>query len=56
MGALRRAVVDGAVDDGSLMAGQSVGLVDRIQPMREIFQEMMENAEDEAMTVKSRLA
>ena len=32
-GALRRAVVDGDVENGSLMAGQSVGLVRRIQPV-----------------------
>jgi len=36
MGALRRAVVDGDVAQGSLMAGQSVGLVNRIRPVREI--------------------
>lgn len=56
MGALRRAVVDGDVEGGSLMAGQSVGLVDRIQPMREIFRELLEEAEAEAQTVRERLA
>lgn len=37
-GALRRAVVDGDVKNGSLMAGQSVGLVKSIQPCDEIIQ------------------
>ncbi len=56
MGALRRAVVDGDIDGGSLMAGQSVGLVDRVQPMREIFKELLEEAEAEAVAVRERLA
>jgi enoyl-[acyl-carrier protein] reductase II len=41
-GALRRAVVDGDVELGSLMAGQSVGLVRRIQPTAEIVAELVE--------------
>ena len=35
VGALRRAAKDGDIDTGSLMAGQSVGLVDRVRPLRE---------------------
>jgi len=46
-GALRRAVIDGDVAKGSLMAGQSVGLVDKIQPLQEIIDEMVSDAEDE---------
>lgn len=56
MGALRRAVADGDIEGGSLMAGQSVGLVDKIQPMREIFRELLEDAEAELATVRERLA
>ncbi len=41
VGALRRAVQEGDVDYGSLMAGQSVGLVNKIQPMREMFDEII---------------
>ena len=41
-GALRRAVIDGDVEQGSLMAGQSVGLVRRIQPTAEIVAELVE--------------
>ncbi len=43
-GALRRAVIDGDVEKGSLMAGQSVGLVTREQTCVEIFAELMEQA------------
>lgn len=41
-GALRRAVVDGDVETGSVMAGQSVGMVKSIQPCAEIIQELLE--------------
>jgi len=41
-GALRRAVIDGDVEHGSLMAGQSVGLVRTIQPIAEILAELVE--------------
>lgn len=44
-GALRRAVVDGDVENGSLMAGQSVGLVKKIQPVHAILAELIEQAE-----------
>ncbi|MCH8683728.1 NAD(P)H-dependent flavin oxidoreductase [Pedomonas mirosovicensis] len=43
-GALRRAVVDGDVDTGSLMAGQSVGMVKAEQPVAEIVKELMDQA------------
>ena len=43
-GSLRRAVIDGDVECGSLMAGQSVGMVEKIQPLREILQELMDDA------------
>lgn len=55
MGALRKAVIDGDVDSGSLMAGQSVGLVDKIQPMKEIFSELLGEAETELSVVNARL-
>ena len=45
-GALRRAVIDGDVEGGSLMAGQIVGLVKSEQPMAEIFAELLEQAMD----------
>ena len=43
-GALRRAVVDGDVEQGSLMAGQSVGMVGKEQPAAEIMAELMDQA------------
>ena len=44
-GALRRAVVDGDIESGSLMAGQSVGMVDRVMPVAEIIAELVAAAE-----------
>ena len=43
-GALRRAAIDGDVENGSMMAGQSVGLVTKEQPMAEIFDELVAQA------------
>jgi enoyl-[acyl-carrier protein] reductase II len=43
-GALRRAVIDGDVEGGSLMAGQSVGMVTREQPAAEIIAELVGQA------------
>jgi enoyl-[acyl-carrier protein] reductase II len=44
-GALRRAVIDGDVENGSLMAGQSVGMVTAEQPVAEIIAELVSEAE-----------
>ena len=43
-GALRRAVIDGDVENGSLMAGQSVGMVKREEPVADIIAELVEEA------------
>ena len=43
-GALRRAVIDGDIENGSVMAGQSVGMVTRIQPVAEIIAELQAQA------------
>jgi enoyl-[acyl-carrier protein] reductase II len=51
-GALRQAVIEGDVAKGSLMAGQSVGLVDKIQPLKEIMGEMINDAEAELQRLK----
>ena len=45
LGSLRRAVFDGDTDTGSLMAGQVAGMVREIRPLREIFQDMMAQAD-----------
>ena len=44
-GALRRAVIDGDIESGSLMAGQSVGMVKSEQPVAEIIGELVNQAE-----------
>lgn len=44
-GALRRAVIDGDVENGSLMAGQSVGMVKEEQPIAEILATLCREAE-----------
>jgi enoyl-[acyl-carrier protein] reductase II len=43
-GALRRAVIDGDVEGGSLMAGQSVGMVTSEEPVAEIIATLMAQA------------
>ncbi len=43
-GALRRAVIDGDVESGSVMAGQSVGMVKREEPVADIIAELIEEA------------
>ncbi|MTJ81560.1 MAG: 2-nitropropane dioxygenase [Telmatospirillum sp.] len=43
-GALRKAVIEGDVENGSLMAGQSVGMVAREEPTTEIIGELIEQA------------
>jgi enoyl-[acyl-carrier protein] reductase II len=43
-GALRRAVIDGDVENGSVMAGQSVGLVTSVQGVAEIIEELTQQA------------
>ncbi len=43
-GALRRAVVDGDVEHGSVMMGQSVGMVSAEQPVSEIIGDLVEQA------------
>ena len=50
-GALRRAVIDGDVETGSVMAGQSVGMVNREEPVAEIIKEL---ADEAAAALESR--
>ncbi|NNG46170.1 MAG: 2-nitropropane dioxygenase, partial [Deltaproteobacteria bacterium] len=45
VGALRRAVIDGDIEHGSLMAGQSVAFTKKIQPVAEIIGELVSGAE-----------
>ena len=52
LGSLRRAVVDGDLEEGSFMAGQIAGLVNKRQSCKEIIEEMM----NEAVTVMQEKA
>ncbi len=53
-GALRRAVIDGDVEAGSVMAGQSVGMVTREEPVAEIIATLL--GECEAALAQRRAA
>lgn len=52
-GALKRAVIDGDVENGSVMAGQSVGMVGKIEPMQDIINELIMQAESCLLARKS---
>ena len=52
---LRDAVVDGDVAYGSLMAGQSVGLVKSILPVKAIIEELVSETETELQKVRQKL-
>jgi enoyl-[acyl-carrier protein] reductase II len=43
-GALKRAVIDGDVETGSVMAGQSVGMVKREEPVADILRDLVDEA------------
>lgn len=44
-GALRRAVIDGDIENGSLMAGQSVGMVTHEEPVADIIAQLLTECE-----------
>ncbi len=45
-GALRRAVIDGDVENGSVMAGQSVGMLKEEEPVADIIAKLMTQSEE----------
>lgn len=55
IGKLREAVVDGNVKTGSLMAGQSVGLVNKVSSVQEIIDELVGEMSEELALVKQKL-
>jgi enoyl-[acyl-carrier protein] reductase II len=55
VGALRRAVQEGDVEFGSLMAGQSAGLVDQVKPLKEVLVHLIKEAETELKRVKGKI-
>ncbi|CAI9119688.1 NAD(P)H-dependent flavin oxidoreductase [Brytella acorum] len=55
-GALRRAVIEGDVEEGSVMAGQSVGMVKTIRPVRDIIDSLVEQAVDALILRDERMS
>ncbi len=55
VGALRKAVVDGDIQNGSLMAGQSIGLVDKVMSVKDIIETISAEAEEEFARVRESL-
>ena len=56
VGALRKAVVDGDVKDGSLIAGQVSGQLHEIKPLRQIFEELYAAGRTANEALQARLA
>jgi enoyl-[acyl-carrier protein] reductase II len=52
VGALRRAVQDGDIEHGSLMAGQSVGLVEEIKSVKQTIDDLVAEADKEFIHVR----
>ncbi|MFT9377065.1 NAD(P)H-dependent flavin oxidoreductase, partial [Komagataeibacter saccharivorans] len=53
-GSLRRAVIEGDVENGSVMAGQSVGMITSEQPVSEIINELVDQAIDALIRQEER--
>ena len=53
---ITRAAIEGDVEKGSLMAGQSVGLADKIMPIKGIIDELVHDAEAELQKLKQKLS
>lgn len=56
VGSLRKAVVDGDVEYGSVMAGQSVGLMEKITSVNEVIHEIMRDGETELENMRNFFA
>jgi len=52
LGALRKAVFDGDMDNGSVMMGQVAGMIDEIKPVQVIIEELFSEAETRRQTLK----
>ena len=52
LGSLRRAVYDGDVENGSVMAGQIAGLVSELRPVKNIIEETVKEAREVLQRVK----
>ena len=56
VGRLREAVMDGDISRGSMMAGQSVGMVDRVMPVQDIVNELVADTEAELQRMRQAFA
>ncbi len=54
VGRLRLAMVDGDIENGSIMAGQIAGAVKRIEPVADIIEDIMQSAEREFERLAAR--
>lgn len=54
VGRLRLAMVDGDIENGSIMAGQIAGAVNRIEPVADIIQDIMQSAQREFERLAAR--
>lgn len=52
IGGLKNAVIDGNIEYGSLMAGQSVGLVNKSETIPEIIEDLVSGIENELQRIK----
>lgn len=55
VGALRQAVKEGDVEYGSLMAGQSVGLIDQVRPLKDALADLIKEVEEELERIKEKI-
>lgn len=55
IGGLRKAVIDGDIANGSMMAGQSVGLANKIIPVQALIDELVNDASSEIDNVTAAL-
>jgi enoyl-[acyl-carrier protein] reductase II len=46
VGSLSRAVLEGDIDNGSFMSGQSAGMVKKVEPAADIIRSIFEEAEE----------
>ncbi len=51
-GSLRKSIVDGNLDEGSFMAGEISGLIDKIRPVKEIIEDLILPVNDYLKTLK----
>jgi len=55
VGALRKAVQEGDTERGSVMAGQSIGLVNSVRPLREALDGLIRDTRDQLAHVEERM-